>query len=269
MKKNSLITKEELILHTTYYNLYYQFLTLDKESLIDGRNDELITAFLFYHNALLKNDQKNIKEMRKKIVSALSENNIIPIKLNYDKKISKCKNNIELFFNLFYNSMGLFDKFRKAIGENNRKNIAIEMLQHRLQYYNFFKIDIETIQYNQQSCGITSIPLQTLNEFHNAMSHLCSIFISTGATESNVKRAENHLKRAILDLYKVIIKDFFIIADKNNDNTKQIIDTIKTIRELEYRTIGKDRIIQSNKKDIFSEYKKVCEKIIDFFNLAP
>ncbi|EPA2201262.1 hypothetical protein ACQ1FW_001806, partial [Campylobacter coli] len=77
-----------LVLNTQYYNLYYQFLTFDKESLVCGRSDSLIVAFLFYHNALLKNDQKTIKEMRKKIVSNLSEYDIEPQKLTYDNKIS-------------------------------------------------------------------------------------------------------------------------------------------------------------------------------------
>lgn len=277
LKTNDFTMKKILYLNTQYYNLYYQFLTFDKESLVCGRSDSLIVAFLFYHNALLKNDQKTIKEMRKKIVSNLSEYGIEPQELTYANKISTCENNMRLFFSFFYNSMGSFNKFRKTIGESNRKHIAIEMLQHRLQYYNFFEIDITTTKYKEQACGTTHIPLQTLNEFHNAMSHLCSVFISTGASENNIKRAENHLQRAILDLYKVIIKDFFIIVSQDiikeqNDTIQKIKNDIIEIRNLEYKTIGTDRITrkpsENNKSEenIFQKYEKVCEKIIDFFN---
>ncbi|HIC6954208.1 TPA: hypothetical protein ACW316_001796, partial [Campylobacter jejuni] len=111
-----------------------------------------------------------------------------------------------------------------------------------------------------------------LNEFHNTMSHLCSIFITTRSNDNNINRAENHLKRAILDIYKVIIKDFFIIKQ---DVTK-IRDDVAEIRDLEYKTIGTDRIItiievinsknNKHKDDIFKKYKEVCGKIINFYN---
>ncbi|HAN0676158.1 hypothetical protein OT410_07230 [Campylobacter jejuni] len=104
------------------------------------------------------------------------------------------------------------------------------------------------------------------------MSHLCSIFITTRSNDNNINRAENHLKRAILDIYKVIIKDFFIIKQ---DVTK-IRDDVAEIRDLEYKTIGTDRIItiievinsknNKHKDDIFKKYKEVCGKIINFYN---
>ncbi|EDP6442509.1 hypothetical protein FVN63_06665 [Campylobacter jejuni] len=118
------------------------------------------------------------------------------------------------------------------------------------------------------------------------MSHLCSIFITTRSNDNNINRAENHLKRAILDIYKVIIKDFFIIkqdvtkirddvAEIRND-VAEIRNDVAEIRDLEYKTIGTDRIItiievinsknNKHKDDIFKKYKEVCGKIINFYN---
>ncbi|HEH3829162.1 TPA: hypothetical protein ACIK1A_000620, partial [Campylobacter jejuni] len=141
-------------------------------------------------------------------------------------------------------------------------------------------LDVEKIEYIEyKEKNITYFPLQVLNEFHNTMSHLCSIFITTRSNDNNINRAENHLKRAILDIYKVIIKDFFIIKQdvtKIRDDVAEIRNDVAEIRDLEYKTIGTDRIItiievinsknNKHKDDIFKKYKEVCGKIINFYN---
>ncbi|MCW1716516.1 hypothetical protein OLW00_04935 [Campylobacter jejuni] len=89
---------------------------------------------------------------------------------------------------------------------------------------------------------------------------------------------KNHFKNvSILDIYKVIIKDFFIIKQdvtKIRDDVAEIRNDVAEIRDLEYKTIGTDRIItiievinsknNKHKDDIFKNIKKYVEKLLIF-----
>ncbi|EIN8284544.1 hypothetical protein LO840_000272 [Campylobacter coli] len=267
--------ESKVILKSEYYILYYRFLELDKKSLLCGRDDQLILAFMLYYKALIEDKEETVNKIKDKMSEMFLERDMSPREINFDIKTICIENDLNLYSKFFLEALGVFNKFRKKIGKKNRENIAKKLLEDRLQYYNFFTLDVKTIVYEERD--VTYFPLQVLNEFHNAMSHLCSVFISTGASENNIKRAENHLQRAILDLYKVIIKDFFIIVSQDvtkeqNDTIEKIKNDIITIRDLEYKTIGVDRTMEKfsennkPKKNIFQEYKKVCKKIINFFN---
>ncbi|EAI3977619.1 hypothetical protein ACMZXH_000127 [Campylobacter jejuni] len=272
--------ENEINLKSEYYILYYQFLELDKKSLLYGRNDELIIAFMLYYKALIENQKEKTNKIKDRILDKFLELEISPKQIKPYTKECKLKNNLKLHFKEFFEAIKLFNNFRKKIGKKNRENIAKKMLEYRLQYYNFFILDVEKIEYIEyKEKNITYFPLQVLNEFHNTMSHLCSIFITTRSNDNNINRAENHLKRAILDIYKVIIKDFFIIKQdvtKIRDDVAEIRNDVAEIRDLEYKTIGTDRIItiieainsknNKHKDDIFKKYKEVCGKIINFYN---
>ncbi|EOH5273302.1 hypothetical protein ACL9WK_001190 [Campylobacter jejuni] len=267
--------ESKVILKSEYYILYYRFLELDKKSLLYGRDDQLILAFMLYYKALIEDKEETVNKIKDKMSEMFLERNMSPREINFDTKTIYIKNDLNLYSKFFLEALGMFNKFRKKIGKKNRENIAKKLLEDRLQYYNFFTLDVKTIVYEERD--VTYFPLQVLNEFHNTMSHLCCVFMSIRASENNIKRAENHLQRAILDLYKVIIKDFFIIVSQDiikeqNDAIQKIKNDIIEIRNLEYKTIGTDRITrkpsENNKSEenIFQKYEKVCEKIIDFFN---
>ncbi|MCW1871810.1 hypothetical protein OLQ26_03875 [Campylobacter jejuni] len=99
---------------------------------------------------------------------------------------------------------------------------------------------------------------QSLIEFHNAISHLVSIFYGN-TEESNIKRAINHFKRGALDSYKSIIKDYYLL--KNSGNILYELDLEKkliNIRENEFRNMGTD-----NNGDLLKKYENMVNDIIN------
>ncbi|KQI04497.1 hypothetical protein K778_09220, partial [Campylobacter coli CVM 41965] len=68
-----------------YYILYSQFLQIDRESLISGRNYELVFCFLFYYRALL--NKNNTQKIVAKIINAIRYQERLPEKIHYKEKI--------------------------------------------------------------------------------------------------------------------------------------------------------------------------------------
>lgn len=116
--------------------------------------------------------------------------------------------------------------------------------------------------------------VQALLEFSNALSHL-AVFIYEGDLEAekrihNIKKAKNHLYRATLDNYKIILR-FTIPKIKNNKD--KLLNSFYSIREQEFLFLGKDissKVIEylslENKQEeakIIQAYKNLYSQVIE------
>lgn len=114
--------------------------------------------------------------------------------------------------------------------------------------------------------------VQSLLEFHNALSHLImAVCKECEATQQqNVKNAMNHLYRATLDNYKIIIR-FSMHKVQNNEHIQK---SFLSIRKGEFLLLGEDiknkkfEFYNPNKgkpqleeKDILNAYKILFEEI--------
>lgn len=66
------VGKSSIKLDFEYYILYSQFLQIDRESLISGRNYELVFCFLLYYRALLNKKQYSKNRSKNNQCYALS-----------------------------------------------------------------------------------------------------------------------------------------------------------------------------------------------------
>lgn len=196
----------------------------------------------------------------------------LPEKIHYREKIICMDNQRRTLSQIlssciveFYNSIDLYNTFRKNIGFENRKKIAIEMLNRASEHYGFFGLNRGGITYKEEK--ISFVPVQALNEFHHGMSHLCEVFLKEDARYTNLERAIPHFKRGMMEVYKTIIRDFLIL----NQDALGVKQKALKIRELEYQTIGKPETVTKNpttnltsKKEekVIPGYKELCERIV-------
>lgn len=98
--------------------------------------------------------------------------------------------------------------------------------------------------------------VQSLLEFHNALSHLilatCKKHSNT--QENNYKSAINHLYRATLDNYKIIIRFSLGKVQDNEDIQKAFI----SIRENEFLLLGED--LKNKKFNFYNPVSKTFNK---------
>ncbi|ENT9831597.1 hypothetical protein ACNKNZ_000350 [Campylobacter coli] len=264
------VGKSSIKLDFEYYILYSQFLQIDRESLISGRNYELVFCFLLYYRALL--NKNNTQKIVAKIINAIRCQERLPEKIHYKEKIICMDNHHRDLSQIlsscvveFYNSIDLYNTFRKNIGFENRKKIAIEMLNRASEHYGFFGLNRGGITYKEAK--ISCAPIPVLNEFHHAMSHLCEVFLKDDARYTNLERAIPHFKRGMMDIYKTIIRDFLIL----NQDALGVKQEALKIRELEYQTIGKPKkvtknptsnLISKKEEKVIPGYKELCERIV-------
>lgn len=100
-------------------------------------------------------------------------------------------------------------------------------------------------------------------------------FVSVDMDEKYIPRACNHFKRGALDLYKIIIKDFFVLHPPSY-GTKEMQVKLFEIREKEYKLIGNDNGRVSNaifedkvgepSPTLFDEYNNLTQEIINFYS---
>ncbi|EPM6221661.1 hypothetical protein ACTNVU_001605 [Campylobacter coli] len=198
------VGKSTIKLDFEYYILYSQFLQIDRESLFFGRNYKLVFCFLLYYRALL--NKNNTQKIVAKIINAIRCQERLPEKIHYREKIICMDNQHRTLSQIlssciveFYNSIDLYNTFKKNIGFENRKKIAIEMLNRASEHYGFFGLNRGGITYKEEK--ISFVPVQALNEFHHGMSHLCEVFLKEDARYTNLERAIPHFKRGMMDIY--------------------------------------------------------------------
>ncbi|ECK7568718.1 hypothetical protein AJY72_00180 [Campylobacter jejuni] len=263
-----------------FYKLYGLFLEIDSiASICEGRNRKLIISFFGYFSLIAQKQDKKDSEILKEITEA-------KIKLkqefkDYCKINSKfrlpiwnlkqhstygaiLKNpNISEFFLEFLNAVKKYSEWRSKLGSEQLLLIYKKNLIDRQQYYTNDKKVFEEINKILESVPSdkldnNKIIKQSLIEFHNAISHLVSIFYGN-TEESNIKRAINHFKRGALDSYKSIIKDYYLL--KNSGNILYELDLEKkliNIRENEFRNMGTD-----NNGDLLKKYENMVNDIIN------
>ncbi|EAH8851289.1 MULTISPECIES: hypothetical protein [Campylobacter] len=172
-----------------------------------------------------------------------------------NKKFLECMKDIKNFSQ----SIADFIVFRQSLTKEEKKKIAAVNLKKRLKYYfdfdNYTLID-QIISQIYSKDNLINIPKQVLIEFHNFMSHICSAYTTKNIIiqNKNIERAKNHLYRGSLDLYKIIIKDYFICNEVVNKNCiKMLFD----VRLKEYCGLG-DGCLQN---DILEEFKKIKSEL--------
>lgn len=106
--------------------------------------------------------------------------------------------------------------------------------------------------------------VQALLEFNNAISHLIVACCSNDKdmVKRNVKSAENHLYRATLDNYKIIIR---FTIDRVKNNKEDILKSFLSIREQEFLLLGKDLKLKDINFYNSCERKDCKAKIIEAY----
>lgn len=138
---------------------------------------------------------------------------------------------------------------------NDLKKICFELYNSNKKFSDAFesslinKDDFKDLISNTRQCesGIKHSFAQPLLEFNNALSHL-AIFIYKGDIKDqlqNIKKAQNHIYRATLDNYKMILR--FTIPNLQ-DNKENILQSFRSMREQEFLLLGESFL---NKKIVY------------------
>lgn len=254
-----------------FYILYSAFLELDcLDSLISGRNRELIKSFYNFYLKISNNESdaeaKRILKISFDEYAAKTRTTRVALRqpTNKDSRYLHIVTNpnITESFKQLSKAVEVYSKWRDCLSNEQIKTIYIANLKDRQKYY--FSVSLDnfndcvTKYLDSNKIQNNKILKQTLIEFHNAISHLTEVYLGRQQQkeqDSNKQRAINHFKRGALDSYKAIIKDYFCIENKVND---EILNDIKDIRQYEYDSIGDDE----KRKDIFKKYNQVANKII-------
>lgn len=111
-----------------------------------------------------------------------------------------------------------------------------------------------------------NILVQAILEINNAFAHIMVSILNNDNDElKNIEKAMNHVFRAALDHYKMLIR--LIYLEKENI-TKQTTDKLEHLRFTEFRLLGKpikNKIIHmpnGSAEDILTSYKEVFNSIM-------
>lgn len=260
----------EKIFYTTY-DIFAQVdtvLSLTKH----GKNSELIKRVMIFYFKKLSSKKISIEEknttfepIRKKLEEYIIQyekkykrnfsSDLPKVQIN-NKKFIECKTSVEKFSK----AIVYFINFRQSLSEEKRKIIAKINLKNRAKYYFDFNDDnfiseIVDKFYNKNSSF--NIPKQALIEFHNFMSHICTAYKSRDieVQDKNIERAKNHLYRGALDIYKIIIKDYYTTTEK----TKIIDNNLFDIRLEEYNNLGNSK----QQITILNKFDEIVNKILN------
>ena len=237
--------------YINFFSIYKIFLETDAyQSLIKGRNRNLL--LLFYENFTDIIFDKYNKNNFKKLASAIkkySELEKISIFNNVtfaEHLENRLKEDIKIAFNLFYNSIILYNIHKDKLTPKEAKLIVKKQIDDFLDRIISNEIEY-TIDYKKNG-----ILYQGLIEFNNALSHIFNA-LTKREPENNFQRAISHLHRGTLDILKTIIKDL-ILLDKINPTE------IKALRKNEYLKIGNEEI---KRTDIIKNYSDFLKKSLD------
>ncbi|WP_300795611.1 hypothetical protein [Helicobacter sp. UBA3407] len=136
------------------------------------------------------------------------------------------------------------------------------------------KDDFKDLISNAQQCesSIKHSFAQPLLEFNNALSHLAIFIYNSDINDKlqNVKKAQNHIYRATLDNYKMILR--FTIP--NLQNKENILQSFRSMREQEFLLLGENFLnkkinyccpIDNSPKElpIIAAYKELAKAIFN------
>jgi len=221
-------------LYVQYLQIYCNFFVKDNlYSLLDGRSYKDILLFLDVLETLFDDDY-SIKELEESIYE-LSEN-------------------IELYTNEIKENISTQ---RIYCSEFSNKSITLPMvssvfqtMEYRQVLFDFF------VAYNFASKIYNSDMLDApLIEFNNYLSHILR-YVLDDEKKENLSRANGHLYRSVLDIYKgYIVSNDRIIID--NDELK---NDLVELRIKEMNLIGKNEVAQDKLSTIYL-YIDFIEKV--------
>lgn len=253
-----------------FFKLYNAFLQIDSvASMVYGRNRELIKKFFNVYLKIANNDNA-LEESKNDLKIAFEE--YVKLMLHLYNKDTMAQHstyphvlnnpNITEAFREFAEAVEKYQKWRLSLTPHDIKTIYIANLNDRHKYYTNKPFDTEiNINIDTQTMQNNQILKQSIIEFHNAISHLNSIFFTT--RELNKQKAINHFIRGSLDSYKAIIKDYFCLLNDDKKVECSHFDKVKALRQKEYGIIGSD-----NKNKVLQEYKLIASDMINEKNKA-
>ena len=251
-----------------FYKLYGAFLELDERfALISGRARDIINQFYCWYNGLDLFTSAHKGMLLNEILGYAKKCEYTPQNLQQHIRgttiTPQDKKALDKARTLNQEAYKVYEEWRMSLG-NNAKILAIENVLDRTEHYFSLNTEDERKLKEILNRSINDskqmvIPRQFLMEFHNAISHIYSRYYKSGKQE-NLARACNHFKRGALDLYKIIVKDFFILQEQNKslDQDNSIQKELHKIRAKEYGSIGNDMA----RLDFFNRYRLLAEKII-------
>ncbi|EAL3889597.1 hypothetical protein [Campylobacter sp. RM5063] len=263
-----------------FYKIYGSFLEIDSTaSICEGRNRKLIISFFGYFSLVAqKQDEKDLEILKEieeaKIKLKREFKDYCDINRNFRLDIWNKKQHssysvilknpdISKFFSEFLNAVIKYSEWRNKLNSEQLLLIYKKNLIDRQQYYTndkkvFEEINKILVSVPSDKLDNNKIIKQSLIEFHNAISHLVSIFYGN-TEESNIKRAINHFKRGALDSYKSIIKDYYLLKNSGNIIYELDFKKLKEIREKEFKDIG----ASNNNSELLKKYKDIVNDIIN------
>ena len=256
---------------SSFFKEYAKFLNIDltvslmdKNNKLHGRNISILIIFqdtLYFllntHNVVdteIENTRKemisNLRQLLLKYIAA-NNKNLTQI-INYSKIYEVCyntpyfiqKSTEDIFLKTFKDYYISYRDFYQFIGQINLSEEIKE------------KFKINGTEH--------SVLVQAILEFNNMLSHLTNaININDGDKLNNYDKGQNHLFRASLDHYKMLIRLLFLTKKRYNKNT---INTFRELRMQEFFLIGQD--IQNKKIDFAgNNNKNILECYKEIFNL--
>lgn len=201
------------------YKLFISIMNLEKDK------DEIKKLFKIF-------DEKIIKEYLDSCIETREEGNKVYSILYSENYITQYKPMENLLNNKFLISM--FSMFNNSVNEISEKISKDEnMLKHLY--------GLEKVGFKDNKFYI----VQSLYEFHNAISHLYIALKSPDDNRKNIDKAASHLHRGILDSFKNCIQ----LSDLTEIQKNELIE----LRVKEFNSIGVNTL-DNDKKDILVNY---------------
>ncbi|TLD80191.1 hypothetical protein LS68_008205 [Helicobacter sp. MIT 05-5293] len=228
-----------------FFSIYFQYIEVELftsmlESSLVGRNTDVIITFqdTFYLLVCKNMEEKDIK----KALDDLQE------------VTKKYANNSH--FKLDKRHLNYQESTKIPVGFFDNPKFTSLLKEYQVAYQDFLQylphIDLSEdvrqrfqIRKKEQS----SILVQAVLEFNNALAHIANIIYYGKDDNNNLGKAQNHLYRAILDYYKMLLR--FIIPQINIPH--RLIECYHQIRINEFLQLGKD----IKDKDFTTRYKEL------------
>lgn len=242
-----------------FFKIYISYLEVELctsilENSPTGRNADVIRTFqdTFYaliHFPLNEADSKKLIETLAKvkttyIIETLGKRASSPRYINDIDKINEV--DITKFFDSeFLNMLEIYYiAYRDFLQGLHNKQITPETKQA-------FCID--------NSKG--SVFIQALLEFNNALAHIAIVIYNNNDTLRNIEKAKNHIYRATLDCYKMLLR--FVLP--NISKGDKLIYTYEALRIDEFLMLGKDvnmKKKQNQNMSIIERYKELYNECV-------
>jgi len=257
-------------IYETFFKLYADFTKIDAISSLhnNGRHRDLIFFYFKLFTAIVEKNESKQKELISRIseiqISYVKENKSLSVDI-YDMPYSfNSGGSQEVVFDFseafsnFYHAYFLYDKHRRLLSDDDFKKLYLKNISDfHSRFFNVSNEDIINIissNVDTEHLYDGTILKQSLMEFNNAISHLCSCFIGKADKAPNTSRAMTHINRGALDFYKAIIRDLNFVNRNIN------LEKLKDIRKNEFQSIGTQNGATSK---VINSYKEYITEILN------